>query len=128
MNLNGKKVICLAWKAEAHYSGRVGMVLWFISEDMYEKYEDTISDFTIYFHDLDGKHSELVGEMEIHTDDTAIGKAYDSWAGDYDRIRDRIMELEDSVEMDQFNDDVLSALNFTKKTVVTFNGRVIYES
>ena len=54
MQLNGKKVICLTWKAEAHYSGRVGIEMWFISEEMYEKHEDSISDFTIYFHDLDG--------------------------------------------------------------------------
>lgn len=128
MQLNGKNVICLTWKAEAYYSGRVGMVLWFISEDMYEKHEEDITDFNIYFQDLDGKHSELMGEMEIHTEDTAIGKVYDMWAGDYDKVRDRIMELEDSAEMDQFNDDVLNALDFTKKTVVTFNGRVIYES
>ena len=75
-----------------------------------------------------GKHSELMGELEIHTADFDIGAVYDAWSGDYDKVRERILELEDGAEMDQFNDDVLSAMDFTKKTVVTFNGQVIYES
>lgn len=128
MFYNGKKVVCLEWVAEGYYSSRRESELWFMTEEMYEMYEEDVAGFVIGYSGIDGKHSYCEGELSIHLQDIDIAKAYIAWDGSYDKVHENILDLEDAETLVSFNDEMLEALSHTRKDVVTLGDSIIYES
>ncbi len=75
MIINGQEVVLVELFGKASYSGQSESHSAFMTKEMYEKYEDDINSYTPYFHELDGKHSEVIGEVIIHEDGQDIAAA-----------------------------------------------------
>ena len=58
-------VVNLCFFAEGSYSEQTYEENIVISEDLYEKIKDQISEMKVSVSDLDGKHSEVLGEIEV---------------------------------------------------------------
>lgn len=58
-------VVNLCFYAEGYYSGQEYEENITISEDMYENIKHEIDDMQVYISDLDGKHSEVLGDIDI---------------------------------------------------------------
>ena len=58
-------VVNLCFYAEGYYSGQEYEENITISEDMYENIKHEIDDMQVYISSLDGKHSEVLGDIDI---------------------------------------------------------------
>lgn len=58
-------VVNLCFSAEGYYSGQVYEENVTISEEFYEKIKDKVSEMEVYISELDGKHSEVLGEIDV---------------------------------------------------------------
>lgn len=58
-------VVNLCFYAEGYYSGQEYEENVTISEEMYEKIEHEIADMKVYVPELDGKYSEILGEIDV---------------------------------------------------------------
>ena len=58
-------VVNLCFYAEGYYSGQEYEENITISEDMYENIKHEIDDMQVYISGLDGKHSEVLGDIDI---------------------------------------------------------------
>lgn len=58
-------VVNLCFYAEGYYSGKEYEENVTISEEMYENIKHEIADMQVYISDLDGKHSEVCGEIDV---------------------------------------------------------------
>jgi hypothetical protein len=130
MIYQGKKVVCLEVSATGHRSGAFRSHLFFMTEDDFNKHEDVLREYRFWFHDLDGKHSEIEGDVKVHYDDNAIGQAYHlSTDGDekwVDCVND-VLPKDDVPALREFNDTIWQGLVETKVVKVNFFDQVIYE-
>lgn len=60
-------VVNLCFYAEGYYSGQEYEENVTISEEMYEEIKHEIANMQVYIPDLDGKHSEVLGEIDVQT-------------------------------------------------------------
>ena len=58
-------VVNLCFYAEGYYSGQEYEENITISEEMYENIKHEIDDMQVYISSLDGKHSEVLGDIDI---------------------------------------------------------------
>lgn len=129
MNYQGKKVVCLEVSATGHRSGKFRSHIFFMAEYDFNEHEDVLREYRFWFHELDGKHSEVQGEVAVHYDDSAIGQAYhlvtdgdDKWI---DCINDVLPE-DDVPALKAFNNAIWAGLVETKIIKVEFDGQLLY--
>ena len=109
--------------AEAYYSGNSVQDGIFVSKELWDQVdEDELG--TVYYHELDGKHSEAEADTNIvMVSEGNIEQVLTEWHnsdGDGDRIREQLLgNLEDDLAADiiVFHDNFVENIQF--ETVVT---------
>lgn len=122
--------VCIELYGEGYYSGQSETHVAFVTKSFYDEHEDLIVNYTPYFHELDGKHSEVEGEtfvIEIVDYETACralkhlatrDSDYQIWDGMFDSLdKDLVKEQID------LSDSIFKKLQV--KTVITFDDAVI---
>lgn len=129
MNYQGKKVVCLEVSATGNRSGAFRSSIFFMSEEDYDKHEEVLDEYRFWFHELDGKHSEVEGVVETHYKDHDIGKAYHRVTDGDDKWLDCINDVlpEDVVPaLKAFNNAVWAGMVETQIVKVEFDGQLLY--
>lgn len=83
MILNDKEVVAIELFGKGYRSGAVARHVSLVTKDFYEENIGLVEDYTPYFHKLDGKHSEVQGEVLVHYEAQDIAEALagatDNW-------------------------------------------------
>jgi len=99
-------VVNLCFYAEGYYSGQTYEENVLISEEFYEKIKDSISEMEVYIDELDGKHSEILGEIDIQPcDEKDIPKWYTNTKSDGEKFRERLYYLCEDLGLDLNSDE-----------------------
>ena len=107
-------VVNLCFYAEGYYSGQEYEENVTISEEMYEKIKDEIDNMKVYISDLDGKHSEILGEIDIQPcEENEIADWYSDTKNDGDSFWEELQEVCKSKGLDIVK-DVEEVENFIK--------------
>ncbi len=59
-------LVVVQFTGEGHYSGHTEVQTLFMSKESFNKHEDTFLEYTPIFRELDGKHSEVYGEVDCN--------------------------------------------------------------
>ena len=87
-------VVNLCFYAEGYYSGQEYEENVTISEEMYEKIKDEIDNMEVYILDLDGKYSEILGEIDIQPcEESEIADWYSETRNDGELFWERLQEV-----------------------------------
>ena len=87
-------VVNLCFYATGYYSGREYEENVTISEEMYEKIKDKIDNMEVYIADLDGKYSEILGEIDIQPcEESEIADWYSETKNDGESFWERLQEI-----------------------------------
>ena len=87
-------VVNLCFYATGYYSGQEYEENVTISEEMYEKIKDEIDNMEVYIPDLDGKHSEILGEIDIQPcEESEIADWYSETRNDGESFWERLQEV-----------------------------------
>lgn len=105
-------VVNLCFYATGYYSGQEYEENVTISEEMYEKIKDEIGNMEVYIPDLDGKYSEILGEIDIQPcEESEIADWYSETKNDGESFWERLQEfcqdkgldiVKDVVEVEKF--------------------------
>lgn len=76
MIVNGTEVVLVELRGEGWYSGKVESHSAFFPVDLFDKYFDQFEGYIPYFYELDGKNSEVEGELIVHENEVDIAKAF----------------------------------------------------
>ena len=105
-------VVNLCFYATGYYSGQEYEENVTISEEMYEKIKDEIGNMEVYIPDLDGKYSEMLGEIDIQPcEESGIADWYSETKNDGESFWERLQEVcqdkgldivKDVVEVEKF--------------------------
>ena len=60
------KVVFIEFYGEGYYSGASESQSAFVTKEFFEEYKDEFEGYTPYFSELDGKHSEIEGDVKIN--------------------------------------------------------------
>lgn len=129
MNYQGKKVVCLEVSATGHRSGAFRSCIFFMSEEDYDKHAEKLGEYRFWFHELDGKHSEVEGEVMVRREDQDIGQSYHLVTDGDDKWLDCINDVlpEDFVPaLKAFNNAVWAGMVETQIVKVEFDGQLLY--
>ena len=98
-------VVNLCFYAEGYYSGQEYEESVTISEEMYEKIKDEIDNMKVYIYELDGKHSEGLGEIDIQPcEESEIADWYSDTKNDGDSFWNKLQEVCKSKGLDIVKD------------------------
>lgn len=87
-------VVNLCFYAEGCYSGQVYEENVTISEEMYEKIEDEIDNMKVYIPELDGKYSEVLGEIDVQPcEESKIADWYSDVKNDGESFWNKLQEI-----------------------------------
>ena len=87
-------VVNLCFYAEGYYSGQEYEENVTISEEMYENIKHEIADMKVYVSELDGKHSEVLGEIDVQPcEESEIENCYSETNIDGDSFWYRLQEV-----------------------------------
>lgn len=87
-------VVNLCFYATGYYSGQEYEENVTISEEMFEKIKDEIGNMEVYIPDLDGKHSEVLGEIDIQPcEESEIADWYSETRNDGESFWERLQEV-----------------------------------
>ena len=107
-------VVNLCFYAEGYYSGQEYEENVTISEEMYEKIKEEIDNMRVYIPELDGKHSEVLGEIDIQPcEENEIADWYSETKNDGESFWERLQEICQSKGLDIVK-DVEEVENFIK--------------
>ena len=109
--------------ATAYYSGNSVQDGIFVSKELWDRVdEDDLG--TVYYHELDGKHSEVGADTNIvMVSEGNIEQVLTEWKdsdGDYDKLYESLLDGQDETlleEMQAFHDNFVNDIQF--ETVVT---------
>ena len=91
ININ---VVNLCFYAEGYYSGQEYEENVTISEEMYKKIKNEIDNMEVYISDLDGKHSEVLGKIDVQPcKESEIADWYSDTKNDGDSFWERLQEI-----------------------------------
>lgn len=99
-----KDLVFIGSEAEGYYSGAYECEGVFISREMFEKYSELLEDTFNgrYFHELDGKHSEVKGDqitIEVNNENDLFGIIFDKEANYATYVlEDHIEDAEDDCD------------------------------
>ena len=123
MNSIYNNLYWLSVSAEAYYSGNSVQDGIFVSKELWDQVEqDDLG--TVYYHELDGKHSEVEADTNIvMVSEVNIEQVLTEWKdsdGDYDKLYESLLDGQDETlleEMQAFHDNFVNDIQF--ETVVT---------
>lgn len=126
MILNGKEVVAIELFGEGYRSGAVARHVSLVTKDFYEENIDLVENYTPYFHELDGKHSEVQGEVIVHHEAQDIAKAL-AGATDNWMIWESLFYDSVSASLEEAQDEsaALEAMCSVKKTTTVTLGDVV---
>ncbi len=116
-------VVFVEFYGKGYYSGSSESHSAFVTKEFFEENKETFENYTPYFHELDGKHSEIEGDVNINLCNTeerlreAIKKVCekdDDWMI-WESCLDGVDGVEEQVE---FSKNITSKI--TSKTVTTY--------
>lgn len=94
-------VVNLCFYAVGYYSGQTYEENVLISEEFYKKIEDRVSQMKIYISELDGKHSEVLGEIDVQPcDEKDIPEWYTNPDNDGESFREELYYLCEELGLD----------------------------
>lgn len=101
--------------AEGYYSGQTYEEAVYITKDFYDMAKDSIDGISIYVYELDGKHSEVEGEVEVEVFDSSRDlelERIEIKNDDGERLWYQMEEIakEHGVDLDENQDSVLEYL------------------
>lgn len=119
--------------ATGGYSGQTESHTGFMPKEIFEKYEQEITDHTPYFHDIDGKHSEVEGKtITTHvSQDTLKGCLLAHFNADgnwqvYESLTDSVgMEEEEIQAIKDLSYRVSKGINVFTTVTVTLDGEEV---
>lgn len=129
MEYQGKQVVAIEIWAEGYYSSSFAGHVGFMFKEDYEKYENIVNEVSIWFHELDGKHSEVEGTIDVHYNGGDIVKAVARQTDDYkfyENILEHIAEEAGEEEMnrlEQISQEIAQQFNVKTVVEVDFNGK-----
>lgn len=129
MIINGKECVFLQLRGEGSYSGSVASHCMFLSKSFYGEHKELIEEHTPYFGELDGKHSDVEGTVEVFEEaDEQLARAYDEWEGDTWMIVESLFDFlqeeseEDYLHMIQFHEEISHSVKVvTERTFIYGN-------
>ncbi len=99
-------VVNLCFYAEGYYSGQTYEENVIISEELYEKIKDRVSEMEVYIDELDGKHSEVLGEIDIQPcNEKDIPEWYTNASNDGEKFRERLYYICEDLGLDLNSDE-----------------------
>lgn len=122
--------VAIEIRAEGYYSGAVESHVGFMTLRNYHKYEEQILSWTPCFYGLDGKHSEVDGEVVVHTTKLTIAKAFASKTGDWkfaESLMERIWESDEECQrLVNLHQDISKKFTVSTMIDVDFDGETLY--
>ena len=109
-------VVNLCFSAEGYYSGQVYEENVTISEESYEKIKDKVDSMEVYISesDVDGKHSEVLGEIDIQKcEEKDISEWLTETKCDGETFREHLYYICDELGFD-LNDDEITVEDYIK--------------
>lgn len=129
MEYRGKQIVAIEIWAEGYYSSSFAGHVGFMFKEDYEKYEDIVNEFSTWFHELDGKHSEIEGTIDVHYNDEDIVKAVARQTDDYkfyENVLEHIaeeVEEEETNRIEQISQEIAEQFNVKTVVEVSFNNK-----
>ena len=107
MIINGMECVFVELFGEGYYSGQTERHCMFLSKDFYEEHKGTISEYTPYFSELDGKHSEVQGSVSVFEEiNEEFITSFAEWCEE-----PNTWMIDESMFYDLFNEDEILKLN-----------------
>lgn len=112
--------------AEAYHSGSTASVGLIVPNSFYKEYEEDIDDWHFSFHELNGKHSEVEGELTAtdireHNVDAVV-----RWLLDVSHGQEKLLEMVQEIDSDLLEEiDCLNSnlqANVSLQTIVVWDG------
>ena len=124
------KVVFIEFFGEGYYSGASESQSAFVTKEFFEEYKDEFEGYTPYFSELDGKHSEIEGEVKINLCETEEDiktalKTFTEQDGDWMVFESCLDGCEDIEEQWKFSKDIKKRVSSYTTTVYTFDGEEI---
>ena len=124
------KVVFVEFYGEGWYSGASDSQSAFVKKEFFEEYKDMFEGYTPYFSELDGKHSEIEGEVKINLCETEEDiktalKTFTEQDGDWMVFESCLDGCEDIEEQWKFSKDIKKRVSSYTTTVYTFDGEEI---
>ncbi|CAL9963398.1 hypothetical protein VPHD479_0079 [Vibrio phage D479] len=108
-----------------YYSNQTESQMVWLDDGMYEKYENQINhELSMYFYELDGKHSETQAELAVYEYLEDGLRAWHECTGS-DHLIEHLadfMSAEDVTEMEKRHREVTSGLEFVTTLTCIMNG------
>ena len=100
-------VVNLCFSAEGYYSGQIYEENVTISEELYEKIKDKVVSMDVYIYGLDGKHSEVLGEIDVQPcEEKDIPKWWAESKCDGETFREQLYRICDDLNLDLNADEI----------------------
>ena len=131
MKINKDDVVLVTCYGEGHYSGNSETQGYWVTKDFYEEHKDTIDNFTPYFHELDGKHSEVEGKVIVYHGITLESLAEFEDIGDgymiYESMLYDILNDDEDLEceLELLNNTIIELFKVNRTVQYVFDGEVI---
>lgn len=127
MNLND--IVLVTMFGEGYYSGNIVEYSAIIPLEMFEEFEDEITSYTPYFYELDGKHSEVQGQVFIKKgSELSFQRLIAEMVGtDYDYVLERLFDHLGIVSEDIYdmNEDFTENCEVKTETKYYFKGEEV---
>ena len=124
------KVVFVELFGEGYYSGSCCSQSGFFTKEFFEENEDLIRGYTPYFHYLDGKHSEVDGDVKINMCETvedliSAFKTYTEMDDDYMIWESMLDGVSDVQEQNEFSNSITSKIKTNTVVTITYDGQEI---
>lgn len=129
MKHQGQDFVLIELYGEGYYSSSKESHIGFMLMNDYLKYKEKIEEYTTWFHGLDGKHSEVQGEVIVYKTKQDIGKAYaehtDTWKF-YEGLLEVIAEDGDFERLVETSEAIDKKFTVSKVVAVDYEGDSFY--
>lgn len=131
MKINKDDVVLVTCYGEGHYSGNSETQGYWVTKDFYEEHKETIDNYTPYFHELDGKHSEVQGKVIVYNGITLESLAEfedidDGYMVYESMLYDILNDDEDlECELELLNNTIIELFKVNRTVEYVFDGEVI---
>lgn len=131
MKINKDDVVLVTCYGEGYYSGNSETQGYWVTKDFYEEHKETIDNYTPYFHELDGKHSEVQGKVIVYhgitlESLTEFEDINEGWKI-YESMLYDILEADEGLklELKLLNKTIIELFKVNRTVQYVFDGEVI---
>lgn len=120
------KVVFIEFYGEGYYSGASESQSAFVTKEFFEENKDTFENYTPYFYELDGKHSEIEGTVKINLLDTEESfkeavKTNLERSDDYMIWDSCLDDVEGVSKQIEFSDNIVNKISSKTTTIYMFD-------